>query len=79
MPRARSRRDPGAIARLRDGDLVRVDAVAGTLDILTDGVLEREITVPDLTDNEHGVGRELFSVFRRAVGTADTGATVFGG
>ena len=71
--------DGGPIARLRDGDLVRVDAVAGTLDILTEGVLARDIEMPDLTDNEHGVGRELFSVFRRAVGTADTGATVFGG
>ena len=33
--------DGGPLARLRDGDLVRVDAVAGTLDVLTPGVLDR--------------------------------------
>ena len=33
--------DGGPLARLHDGDLVRVDAVAGTLDVLTPGVLDR--------------------------------------
>ena len=33
--------DGGPIAKLHDGDLVRVDAVAGTLDILTPDVLDR--------------------------------------
>ncbi|WP_375230587.1 phosphogluconate dehydratase [Roseobacter sp. S98] len=69
--------DGGAICRLQDGDLVRVDAVAGTLDILTDGVLERPAATADLSGNEFGLGRELFRNFRREVGTADTGACVF--
>lgn len=71
--------DGGAIARLQDGDVLRVDATTGTLDILTDGVLSRDPASPDLSGNEFGVGRELFSIFRRSVGSADTGATVFGG
>ena len=69
--------DGGAICRLQDGDLVRVDAVAGTLDILTEGVLERPAATADLSGNEFGLGRELFRNFRREVGTADTGACVF--
>jgi phosphogluconate dehydratase len=67
--------DGGPLARLRDGDLVRVDAVAGTLDVLTEGALDRPIVTPDLSANEHGVGRELFAAFRRHVGPAEAGAT----
>ena len=70
--------DGGPIARIRDGDILRVDAVAGTLDILTDGVLEREPATTDLTLNHYGTGRELFAPFRAAVGAADDGAAVFG-
>ncbi|MEM1352477.1 MAG: phosphogluconate dehydratase [Pseudomonadota bacterium] len=67
--------DGGAIAKLQDGDVVRVDSVAGTLDILTDGVLDRPIAEADLSGNSHGLGRELFAGFRAAVGTAETGAS----
>ena len=70
--------DGGPIARLRDGDVLRVDANTGALEILTEGVMDRDPVVPDLSANEFGTGRELFSVFRRTVGAADTGATVFG-
>jgi phosphogluconate dehydratase len=67
--------DGGPLARLQDGDLVRVDAVAGTLDVLTEGALDRPNVTPDLSANEHGVGRELFAAFRRHVGPAEAGAT----
>ncbi len=70
--------DGGAIARIQDGDMIRLDAVAGTLDVLSEGALDRDAVVADLSANTHGVGRELFASFRRAVGSADTGATVFG-
>ncbi|MFC4671498.1 phosphogluconate dehydratase [Seohaeicola nanhaiensis] len=70
--------DGGAIARLQDGDILRVDAVEGRLDILTEGVLDRDAVTADLSANEAGVGRELFATFRRTVGSADTGATIFG-
>ncbi|MEX0316699.1 MAG: phosphogluconate dehydratase [Ruegeria sp.] len=71
--------DGGPIAYLRDGDLVRVDAVNGDLEILTDGVLDRAPAQADLSGNHYGVGRELFATFRAAVGSADAGASVFGG
>ena len=69
--------DGGAIAKLQDGDVVRVDSVSGDLQILTAGVLERDVATADLSGNEYGLGRELFAGFRRSVGTADTGACVF--
>lgn len=69
--------DGGAIARLQDGDLLRVDAKNGVLDIVTKGVLERDIAPKDLSGNAYGTGREMFEVFRRNVGPASAGASVF--
>ncbi|NOD62644.1 MULTISPECIES: phosphogluconate dehydratase [unclassified Ruegeria] len=70
--------DGGAIARLQDGDILRVDAVQGQLEILTEGVLDRPVATADLSANQHGVGRDLFGAFRLNVGSADTGASIFG-
>ncbi len=70
--------DGGPIARLKDGDLLRVDANTGTLAILTPGVLDRPAATTYLSRNETGTGRELFALFRRNVGAAETGASVFG-
>ncbi|TGD45390.1 phosphogluconate dehydratase [Pseudotabrizicola sediminis] len=66
----------GPLARLRDGDIVRLDAVAGTLTVLADDFDSRPAITVDLSANSHGIGRELFNVFRQTVGTADTGAGV---
>ncbi|UWR14125.1 phosphogluconate dehydratase [Sulfitobacter sp. M368] len=71
--------DGGPIAKLQDGDVLRVDAVAGTLQILTEGVAERHAAAADLSGNQAGTGRELFAMFRNTVGGADSGATIFGG
>lgn len=67
--------DGGPLARLQDGDLVRVDAVAGTLDVLTPGALDRPLAHADLAHNQFGTGRELFAAFRAHVGAAEAGAT----
>lgn len=71
--------DGGPIAKLRDGDILRVDAVAGTLDILTPGVEDRAAVTADLTVHQVGTGRELFAAFRNSVGAASAGATIFEG
>ncbi|HSF95471.1 MAG TPA: phosphogluconate dehydratase [Thermohalobaculum sp.] len=68
--------DAGPIARLRDGDMVRLDAERGRLEVLAEGFADREPAVADLSANEHGIGRELFAAFRRNVGPAATGASV---
>jgi phosphogluconate dehydratase len=70
--------DAGPIAYINDGDMLCVDAVAGTLEILTTGVMERAPAQADLSANESGAGREMFEVFRSAVGPAEAGASVFG-
>jgi phosphogluconate dehydratase len=67
--------DGGPLARIADGDIVRVDSVAGTLDVLSPGALDRPLAQPDLSANAHGIGRELFANFRRVVGPAEAGAS----
>ena len=66
----------GPLARVRDGDLIRVDAVTGQIDCLEDGFTDRDAVTADLSKNGHGVGRELFAAFRANVGLAETGAGV---
>ena len=68
----------GAIARLRDGDVIRLDANAGTLAALVDPAEfdAREHAASDLSASHEGIGRELFAAFRNSVGMAETGAAV---
>ena len=66
--------DGGPLARLRDGDLVCVDAVAGTLDVLESDFDARAPVTLDLSASHQGLGRELFDVFRQNVGHATDGA-----
>ena len=72
--------DGGGIAKIRDGDVVRVDAVGGFLDVrVTEAEwAAREPARADLSHYHQGLGRELFAPFRAAVGRADEGAAVVG-
>ncbi|HEX2019299.1 MAG TPA: dihydroxy-acid dehydratase, partial [Aurantimonas sp.] len=69
----------GPIARVQDGDMIRLDGETGTLEVLVDAAEldARTPEMPDLSGNEFGMGRELFAAFRATVGTADQGASVF--
>jgi phosphogluconate dehydratase len=71
--------DGGVIGKIRDGDVIRLDAVNGTLEVLVNVMLlnDRGEDRPDLSGNEHGMGRELFRAFRQIAGRADEGASVF--
>ncbi|MBN2905397.1 MAG: phosphogluconate dehydratase [Rhodobacteraceae bacterium] len=66
----------GALARLCDGDVIRLDATRGTLDVLTEGALERAPVTPDLSANETGLGRELFAAFRAHAAPATSGGGI---
>ncbi len=69
--------DGGPIARLRDGDMIHLDAERGILRAEVDEV-EFAARVNALAPEEDaGCGRELFTFFRRSVGGAETGASVF--
>ena len=71
--------DASPIARVRDGDMVRLDADAGTIEVLVDHAefAARPAAAPPERPFV-GTGRELFESFRHAVGPADAGASIFG-
>ena len=69
----------GPLAKVRDGDVIRLDAVAGTLEALVDAPTwaQRELATMSeqrRADNAHGLGRELFGGMRRNVRSAEEGA-----
>ncbi|HEY1136628.1 MAG TPA: dihydroxy-acid dehydratase, partial [Xanthomonadaceae bacterium] len=66
----------GAIAMLREGDVIAIDAEAGTMQALVDEAewFVREPVRPDLAASAHGTGRELFAMMRRATPSAERGA-----
>ena len=71
--------DGGPLARVRDGDVIRLDAAAGRLEVLVPEAewLAREpATLPDAlrTANGLGMGRELFAGMRRSALSAEQGA-----
>jgi phosphogluconate dehydratase len=69
----------GAIAKICNGDMIRLDAVSGRLEVLVDAAewASRAPVAADLSANDFGVGRELFMPFRGQVNRADEGATIF--
>ena len=72
----------GPLARVHDGDLIRVDAVAGTLQALVDADIwaarEPATLDPAQADvNGHDLGRELFAGMRRNVLSAEEGAVTW--
>jgi phosphogluconate dehydratase len=69
----------GVIGKINDGDIVRLDAEAGTLDVLVPAaeLVLRPVVEADLSANEFGFGRELFAGFRHLVSHPDQGASAF--
>ena len=70
--------DGGPLARVRDGDLIRVDGVTGHLQVLVDDIAwnTREIA-PRPQGTGIGCGRELFAFMRAAFSPAEEGASAF--
>jgi phosphogluconate dehydratase len=69
----------GPLARVRDGDRIRLDAPAGTLQVLVDAAewaARVPATIPpaQAQANAHDLGRELFAGMRRNVSSAEEGA-----
>jgi phosphogluconate dehydratase len=67
----------GALAKVRDGDTIRLDADAGRLEALvaTETLRARSAQAPHVEAAAEGFGRELFATFRQLVGTAESGAS----
>jgi len=69
----------GPLAKVRDGDLIRLDAVAGTLAVLLpedewDARETATLSEAQRIADGHGLGRELFAGMRRNALTAEEGA-----
>ncbi|WP_374375100.1 phosphogluconate dehydratase [Dongia sp.] len=70
----------GPIARIRDGDILRLDTETDQLTVKIPAAefAARKAEIPDISEHAQGCGRELFAGFRAAVGSADQGAASFG-
>lgn len=69
----------GPIAKVRDGDIIRLDAEAGTLDVKVDVAefMARDAAPFRPNRPPAGLGRELFDLFRMNVSSAASGASPF--
>ena len=65
----------GMLARVRDGDIIRVDAMTGVLEIKVDPAELRARDPAVAPASGFGFGRELFGWMRASVGPADRGAS----
>lgn len=68
----------GPLGKIRDGDVVRLDSFAGTLDAHVPPAIwdQRTNANADVSGNAHGVGRELFRLFRANAAEAEQGGGV---
>lgn len=69
----------GLLAKVKDGDMIRLNGKTGELTLLVDEptLAAREASDPDLSASYEGTGRELFSVLREQLSDAEHGATCF--
>jgi phosphogluconate dehydratase len=71
-------RDNGPIARIRTGDLIRLDAERGQLEVMVEASeLMARPAASDPMAGEHGYGRELFAPMRALAQPAELGGGVF--
>jgi phosphogluconate dehydratase len=70
----------GPLARVRDGDLIRLDAQGGVLEARVEAGewARRTVSPPDLRHHHAGLGRELFEGARALAAGAEQGAVIFG-
>ena len=71
----------GAIAKIQDGDMIRLDAHTGELTLLVDEaeLASRDCATQDLSAHQFGMGREMFAGMRSLVSGAEEGASIFFG
>ena len=71
--------DGGLISKIVDGDLIKLNAKTGSLELMVEEeeLASREVATFSDAEVDYGVGRELFARFRENVATAEQGASVF--
>ena len=70
--------DGGPIAKIRDGDVISIDAENGVLSCIDDDDFESRALPVVKREPLVGMGRELFAAFRERAGGAEQGASLFG-
>ncbi|MCL1124258.1 phosphogluconate dehydratase [Shewanella surugensis] len=68
--------DGGLIAKVQQGDIIRLDALSGELSLLVDEAeLNTRVAEPvNLQPSSYGMGRELFGALRSNLSSPETGA-----
>jgi phosphogluconate dehydratase len=67
----------GLIGRIRDGDVVTIDANSGALEVDAADIESRPGPEADIANRQVGMGRELFATFREYSAGAEQGAGIF--
>ena len=67
----------GFIGKIRDGDVVTIDANEGTLAVDAEDIESRPAPGSDIANQQVGMGRELFATFRENSAGAEQGAGIF--
>ena len=69
----------GIIAKIQQGDLVRLDVEKKSVELLVDAdeLAKREIKTPELGSNRFAMGRDLFTSLRQNISGAEEGASIF--
>ncbi len=67
----------GMLAKVRDGDRIRIDVAAGRLDLLLDdaAIAAREYPDPGVREARYGLGRQIFAPLRGNLQSAEEGAS----
>jgi phosphogluconate dehydratase len=71
----------GPIAKIQNGDMVLLDCDASILELQVSPkeLAGRTVSTPNLSANQHGIGRDIFSLFRQHAGLAERGASALFG
>lgn len=69
----------GPIAKIRDGDMISIDAEKGVFSLVDDGEFDTREAIDADVGAQTGAGRELFAAFRERATGAEKGASLFGG
>jgi phosphogluconate dehydratase len=67
----------GVIGKIRDGDMVTIDANGGSMVVEAGDIESRPTPDADIANRQVGMGRELFTAFRERSEGAEQGAGIF--
>lgn len=67
----------GMLAKVQDGDIIRMDPHNNALELKVDGqeLVDREYAAPDLETHRYGLGRQIFAPLRKDLLGAEQGAS----